>query len=328
MTYPTPHEDGGPDAMELVERYLQSVRFLLPRRQRDDVHRELSAEIQDAVEEQESLHGRALTADEMTAVLRRFGHPLTLALRYQPARALVGPETFPVFWFAVRLVLAILVVVHLVLPTLFFVATGDTGRILGLFLRFPSVATPVLFWMTVGAVVLDMKVVRAEIAKALLRWTPRDLPPVLKDETAAPPPVASVVLLPALGAWWLAGLYHPSLLLGPASSIVAFGPPFHALAPLMAFSVVAQFVSGLVRLARPHWRRFARASSVAIDALSLVTLFVLSRSSDLMVAVRPQDVEVVRAVNGAAGLGLAVAFTVVALQLAWKCVRYARTSTR
>lgn len=314
--------------MELVDRYLQSVRFLLPRRQRDDVHRELSAEIQEAIEEQESLHGRALTADEMTSVLKRFGHPLTLALRYQPSRALIGPETFPVFWFAVRVVLAILAVVHLVLPTLFLVATGDTGRIVGLFLRFPSVATPVLFWMTVGAVVLDTKVVRTEITKALASWTPRDLPPVVKDDAATPPPVAAVLLLPLLGAWWLAGLYHPSLLLGPAAASVAFGPPFHALAPLMAFSIVAQFVSGLVRLAQPHWRSFARASSLAIDALSLVTLFLLSRSSDLMVAVRPQDAGIVQAVNGAAGLGLAAAFTVVALQLAWKCVRYARTSAR
>jgi hypothetical protein len=314
--------------MELVDRYLQSVRFLLPRRQRDDVHRELSAELHDAIEEQESQHGRALTTDELTAVLKRFGHPLTLALRYQPARTLVGPETFPVFWFAVRLVLAILVVVHVVLPGLFFVGTGETGRIPGLFLRFPSVAVPALFWLTVGAVVLDTKVVRDEIAKALARWSPQDLPPVVKDEAATPPSVASVVLLAAVGSWWLAGLRWPVLLLGPAASSIAFGEPFRALAPLMAFSVVAQLVVGLLRLARPHWRRFARASSLAIDALSLVTLFLLSRSSDLMVAVGSQNAEIVRAVNAAAGLGLAIAFTVVALQLAWKCVRYARTSAR
>jgi hypothetical protein len=314
--------------MELVDRYLQSVRFLLPRRQRDDVHRELSAELHDAIEEQESLHGRALTTDEMTAVLKRFGHPLALALRYQPARALVGPETFPVFWFAVRLLLAILLVVHVVLPALFFVATGATGQILGLFLRFPSVAAPALFWLTVGAVVLDMKVVRDEIAKALARWKPQDLPPVVKDEAATPPSVASVVLLAAFGVWWLAGIRWPFLLLGPAAASIAFGEPFRALAPLMAFSVVAQLVVGLIRLARPHWRRFARASSLAVDSLSLVTLFLLSRSSDLLAAVRPQDVEIIRAVNGAAGLGLAIAFTVVALQFAWKCVRYARTSTR
>ncbi len=88
MKVHAPHDQSGP--AELVERYLQSVRFLLPRRQRDDVHRELSAEIRDAVEEQEAAQGRPLDADQVTAVLQRFGHPLTLALRYQPSRTVAA----------------------------------------------------------------------------------------------------------------------------------------------------------------------------------------------------------------------------------------------
>jgi hypothetical protein len=323
MTAP---DAGGTDPMELVNRYLQSVRFLLPRRQREDVHRELSAELHDLIEEQEAAQGRALSADEMTAVLKRFGHPLSLALRYQPTRVLVGPETFPLFWFAAKALLAILAVVHVLLPALFFVATGEpAGRIVGLFLRFPSVATPALFWLTVGAVVLDMKVVRAEIAKALGNWTPRDLPPLVKDEADTPPSLASVAMLAALGAWWLAGLRYPVLLLGPAAASVAFGSTFHSVAPLMAVSVVAGLAVGLTRLARPHWRRFARLSSLAIDALSLVTLFLLSRGTNLLVAVRPEQAELARAAAGAATLGLGIAFVVVAVQFAWKCVRYSRT---
>jgi hypothetical protein len=312
--------------MELVDRYLQSVRFLLPRRQRDDVHRELSAELQDAIEERASALGRPLDAAETTAVLQRFGHPLTLALRYQPSRTLVGPETFPVFWFALRLVLAILAVVHIVLPTLFLLATGaHADRIVGLFLRFPSVATPVLFWITVGAVVLDTKAVRNEITKALAHWKPQDLPPVLKDQADTPPSVAAVVGLAALGAWWLAGLRHPVLLLGPAASTIAFGATFHALAPLMAFAMVAQLAIGLTRLARPHWRRFGRLSSLAMDGLSLLTLFALARGGELVAALRPDQAELARVVNAAAGVGLAIAFAVVGLQLAWKCLRFART---
>ena len=77
-----------------------------------------------------------------------------------------------------------------------------------------------------------------------------------------------------VGLWWLAGLRYPVLVLGPAAGTIALGPPFLALAPLMAFALVAQLASGLTRIARPHWRRFARASSIAIDSLSLVTLFV------------------------------------------------------
>lgn len=262
----------------------------------------------------------------MTAVLQRFGHPLTLALRYQPSRTLVGPETFPVFWFAVRFVLAALAVLHIALPALVLLAAGEpAGRIVGLFLRFPGVAVPVLFWITVGAIVLDAKAVRAEIARALARWTPQDLPPLLREPADTPPSVASVVTLSALGAWWLAGLRHPALLLGPAADTLAFGPPVHALAPLMAFTIVVQLATGVVRIVRPHWRRLARIATLTTEALSALTLFLLARSGAVMSALRPEHAELARIVNAAAGPGLSIAFAVLALQLAWTCVRYART---
>lgn len=322
---PTPHEEGA-DPMELVDRYLQAVRFLLPRRQRADVHRELSAEIHDALEQQAESRGRPLDAEETTDVLKRFGHPLTLALRYQPHRSLVGPETFPFFWFGVRLVLAALAVVHLVLPALFFVATGEpASRVVGLFLRFPSIATPVLFWVTVAAAVLDTKAVRSEVAKALARWTPNDLPPLLKDHQAGPPSVAATVAVFGLGVWWLAALRYPVLLLGPAAEAITFGPAFTELFPLMAFAVFARFLAGLTRFARPHWRRFAGTSAIALDALALVVLFLLARSGTLAAAVRPEHAETARVVSAVAGAGIAAAFAVVAVQLAWKCVRAART---
>jgi hypothetical protein len=315
--------------MDLVERYLQSVRFLLPRRQRDDVHRELAEDLSAEIEAREETIGRPLGEDELTAVLQRFGHPLALALRYQPARSLVGPETFPILWFAVRNVLAILVVVHVVLPALFLLATGDAGRIVGLFLRFPGVAVPVLFWLIVGAAVLDAKPVRAAIARALARWKPQDLPPVVKDETATPPSIAATVGVAVLGTWWLVGLRNPWLLLGPAASAVAFGPVFHRLAPLMAVATVARVAVDLVRIARPHRRRFARVGSLAVEALSVAMVFLLSRGGpDWIVALRPDQAGNAGVASAAAGLGLAIAFVVAAATFAWKCVRAARTSPR
>jgi hypothetical protein len=315
--------------MDLVERYLQSVRFLLPRRQRDDVHRELAEDLAAEIEAREEAAGRPLGEEELTAVLQRFGHPLALALRYQPARSLVGPETFPILWFAVRHVLAILVVVHVVLPSLFLLATGDGGGIVGLFLRFPGVAVPVLFWLIVGAAVLDAKPVRGAIAQALARWKPQDLPPVVKDETATPPSVAATVGVALLGTWWLVGLRNPWLLLGPAASAIAFGPVFHRLAPLVAVATVARVAVDLVRIARPHRRRFARAGSLAVDALSVAMVFLLSRGGpDWIVALRPDQAGNAGVASAAAGLGLAIAFVVAAATFAWKCVRAARTLPR
>ena len=61
--------------MELIDRYLQSVKWMLPLKQRDDVIRELSDEILSQVEEKETALGRPLTEDEQVALLKQLGHP-------------------------------------------------------------------------------------------------------------------------------------------------------------------------------------------------------------------------------------------------------------
>src|SRR5512134_3652288 len=101
--------------MDLVERYLQAVRFWLPRKQRDDVGRELSEDMRAQIEDKEAELGRRLSDDETAALIKGFGHPLTLALRYQQGRYLIGPEVFPIFLFAVKSVLGVLAAVHIVL---------------------------------------------------------------------------------------------------------------------------------------------------------------------------------------------------------------------
>jgi hypothetical protein len=48
----------------LIERYLQTVRISLPAARRDDIVRELSADIREKVADREEALGRELTADE------------------------------------------------------------------------------------------------------------------------------------------------------------------------------------------------------------------------------------------------------------------------
>ena len=93
--------------MELIDRYLQSVKWMLPRKQQDDVIRELSDEILSQVEEKESALGRPLTEDEQVALLKQLGHPMLLASRYSKQRYLIDPTIFAIYWMVLRLVLAV-----------------------------------------------------------------------------------------------------------------------------------------------------------------------------------------------------------------------------
>jgi hypothetical protein len=131
-----------------------------------------------------------------------------------------------------------------------------------------------------------------------------------------------------LSAWWLVGLRHPSLLLGPAAAFVAFGPPFHALYVPMAVLAVIGLVLGLLRLLRPG-AAWHRPAELAVEAGNLVVLYLLAQSGPWIVSPggtprAPMTAELLELVNGAAQLGLGVAFVVVGIGFAWHCVKALR----
>jgi len=90
--------------MELIERYLQAVRFWLPKEQKQDIIAELSEDIRSQVEEKESALGRTLTENEVEMILKERGRPVLVANRYQPQQFLIGPVLFPIYTFVLRVV--------------------------------------------------------------------------------------------------------------------------------------------------------------------------------------------------------------------------------
>ena len=316
--------------MELLERYLQAVRFFLPKEQREDVVRELSEELRSEIEEQEGEQGRPLDEAELAALLKRFGHPVMLALRYQQGRHLIGPAIFPLYWFAVKSVLGILAIVHILLPAIFFLFTQEgAGKVVGLFLRFPGVALPVLAWITLGFAVLETGVVRSALERALSSFRPQSLPPLVKEKAAKPPSVAGLALGGLMSAWWLVGLNFPASFWAPPRTHIGFGPTFHRLYVPMVVAAVASFVLGWIRLSRPHWTRLAWVSDLVVDGMGLVLLYLVSRGGEWIVA-GPRLAEVPGAggvlelVNLGTGMGLAIAFVVSGLVFVWKYLIHTR----
>jgi hypothetical protein len=317
-------------SVELVERYLQAVRMLLPRKQGDDVARELAEEIQSQIEDREAGLGRTATPDEIFAILKGFGHPALLALRYQESRSLIGPRVFPLYWFSVKAILAFLTVVHVVLPAVFDLTMGESSaRVIGHFLAFPNVAMVAVAWTTLCFVVLDTDVVHGAVLKALADWKPADLPSLPREKPEPPfiPALAGVLGFAILSAWWLVGLHHPGLLLGPSASVVGFGPVFYRLYVPMVVLAAIGLLLGLVRVARPGlaWNRVAE---LALEAANLVMLFFVSRGGPWIVlapgAGSADLPALIDLVNETAALGLGVAFVVAGVAFAFKCVKVLR----
>ncbi len=92
--------------MDLIDRYLDTVRLLLPGGQRDDITAELRDLLMSRREEREATLGRPLTRKEDEALLRSFGNPVVVAARYGRQRYLIGPELYPLYMLVLKLVLA------------------------------------------------------------------------------------------------------------------------------------------------------------------------------------------------------------------------------
>jgi hypothetical protein len=96
--------------MTLTERYLKAVAAQLPRANREDIVAELRDAIQTRMEDREEALGRPLTEGDEEAVLREFGHPLSVAARYGSGpQHVVGPELYPWWMFGVKVGLMALV---------------------------------------------------------------------------------------------------------------------------------------------------------------------------------------------------------------------------
>src|SRR5437016_1150491 len=96
--------------MELLDRYLQAVRFFLPKKQKVDIIAELSEDLRSQIEEKETQLGRTLTETELEAILKRCGSPWEVGSRYLPQRYLIGPTLFPVYRFFLGILLLACVV--------------------------------------------------------------------------------------------------------------------------------------------------------------------------------------------------------------------------
>jgi hypothetical protein len=169
--------------MELIERYLQAVKFWLPRQQKDDIIAELSADIYAQVEERETALGRKLTEAEVEEILRQRGHPLLVANRFLPQESLIGPVFFPIYRFVLKifafgyLLPATLVWIGLMIfsPSYRFEQTHASwfGAFASLFSYLWFTTCLVVVPLTIAFVVLERQQDRVRFFD---RWNPRKLP--------------------------------------------------------------------------------------------------------------------------------------------------------
>lgn len=266
--------------MTLVDRYLHAVRFFLPRREQDDIVRELSENLASEIEERSETLDRELSVKELADIIRRHGHPILVAARYAPRRQLIGPVWFPIYLLALKLglgaALAVTVVVSLVGAAW---RGGSVPYFVDGMLAYPDRALMVFAWTTLGFAAVEMFSSQAQLKPD---WDPRTIPDWMAGGRRADRlhdriHAAVEVLFGALGLGWLLLVpASPWLAMGPLSTVLAFAPVWRTWYVPMVIVATANVMLDAYGLVEPtRTPRRITLKLVALGAQLVVAVMIL-----------------------------------------------------
>ena len=270
--------------MELLDRYLQAVKFWLPKAQRGDIIAELSEDIRCQLEEKEAELGRKLGESDLEAVLKSLGHPLLIAERYLPSQQyLIGPVLFPVY----RLVLKMLLCGYIAPWLLLWI---------GLLLFDPYHAEPGLrqianlrsLWLIMLYSVFLITAAFAFVERFKLKswlvkdWNPRKLPAVrdpnrISRSDSTFELAGSIVYI----ALWL-NLMSTATVFHIAGGRITLASATRYFVWTIFFLAIAGIGVCSVNLFRPYWTRLRASLRLAIDSVGWIALCWLLKVQPLL----------------------------------------------
>ena len=276
--------------MDLIDRYLAAVRRYLPREQQDDIVRELADSLRSEQEEQQRGTGRALTADEQTALLKKRGHPWLMASRYLPEQYLIGPALYPYYRRTLMIVVFWVVLpMTLVGGALAAIYSEDPTQVWG---RMLSGAWNGSMY-AVGIVTLVFAVLEKERVRitALDNWNPERLPAAGEGrEVPRTESVLGLVFGFTFLIWWVDLIRVPEFMSDEGEPVAfTLAPIWTRLYLPILISLVAWIAIQAIDLVRP-WRSLAVSIvDIGLNLLNLVLIaFILGAGHFVDVAAAPQ----------------------------------------
>ncbi|MDD5018752.1 MAG: hypothetical protein PHO15_11730, partial [Eubacteriales bacterium] len=202
-------------AADIIDRYVYDVTRRLKPAQRDDIEKELRTLIDDMLADRTG--GVAPAINDVEAVLRELGRPSELAAKYRgEKRYLIGPESFGLYTFVLKIVLAAaafgialaLIIGYVVTPPQnAFEAIGQ------FFMSVLSALVQAFAWITIVFALIE-RYAKKDAMKKEWEWNPGDLPPVPagKETIKKGEPIVGIIfhviaLIIFNAAPWVIGAY-------------------------------------------------------------------------------------------------------------------------
>lgn len=311
--------------MDLLDRYLNTIRWNLPRGSNTtDILAELHDVIGARIEEREDKLGRPLNDDELSGLLRDFGHPLAVAARYGNQHSLIGPELFPFYWFSLKVVLLICFAVTLFSDVSHVVFGG------GPVMRSVIHSLGGMGWSLLanaGLVTLIFAILERTgwLTMYLEQWSPKELPD-LPDLKVKPQSAWESLFEIAIGIafilWWAGAIpvqlpwtNQKGLILTPDPVWTQFWLPILVLAS-------ARLLFSLVAWVRPRWKAIRATLSVGTTIGGLALAALLYRAGHWVTATSATiPADKIAKIDQSTNMGIHWAIIVVAVIWVFQCAK-------
>ena len=260
--------------MDLIDRYLAAIARRLPAAKADDIVAEIRDDLLNRLEAREDRLGRPLTKNEVSDLIKETGHPLVVASRYRSQQYLVGPDAFPFFLAALRLVALFLIVAFVVTAASRVVFDhADVGRTLlrsvGDLINSEMLAFGVL---TLVFVILERTGFPAQY---VAKWRPQELPEVKQKQPSPWHSAFEVAAGVYFILWWCGLVPFPGYYTNAEGLTLNPDPIWTTIWwPVLAL-MVARLVYNIIQWLRPRWKVVRGVLSIATAAGALALLGVI-----------------------------------------------------
>ncbi|HEY4357931.1 MAG TPA: hypothetical protein VGN16_19420 [Acidobacteriaceae bacterium] len=312
--------------MELLERYLHAIGRYLPDETRSDVLDELRSELLEQMDARAEELNRPLTEDEVAMILRAYGKPEVVALRYLPQRSLIGPTVFPFYSMTVVRVVPLVILANAIAAAVRFATSpGITfGQVLGAFATgaMSSLAMTVVI-MTGFFACIEWALATGKLGAKWNEWNPKALSPVRENPPALKSMARRVFDL-VIHCLWMAYIlwvpWHPFWIMGPGvfyfdSQDITLAPAWRVFYALLLVLLTLQLIMHLLAFV-PGRERLQEPLKLASGFLGILPIAWLATASTYLVAVGPKaDPHTLADANH--GIGIAMRVLTVLVTAGW-----------
>ena len=264
---------------DLIDRYLNAVKFWLPGKQQKDILAELAEDLQSQVEERESALGHPLEEEELVALLKRRGSPMRVASGYIPEHRLMIPAMLPIYWLVLKIVL--LWVLAPLFAIVFIGPVFNSGQPGAALLQFFGQAFRTVFFV-IGIVTTVFALMDRYHAQWIDKWDPRKLPrvPPAHQPMQWYNDFAGFAFGFAAAVFWGVTMWRRGSFTFAAGWSVVLSPIWARLYWFILLLTVARALVDLYCFVRRGWTRGQSWSRLVLDVAGMILAFVAFKAGN------------------------------------------------